>query len=287
MMRLPTISWFSPYSREIMRIEEVPERPVAHVVQQGRHPHERLDVAAAGHVGADLAEALVGRLDHAAGQVHRPQHVLETGVLGRRVDQPGGLQLVDLAEPLDPGIIDDRLFGNLAVGQPLRRNKRDVAVDDVVAQAGVEERIHARIIRQSGRGVKASCRTEKAPAAVRSIEIDRGRRSLSGYAPLRLRPDVHHPHHAEAVDEHAELCGKEGLGQRHLHLAAFAQAVEEPLGLGLGRDGQRKRKTLEIRRPGAVAVGHQHRRVADAEAGVHHLLGDRRAPRAPGCPCSA
>ncbi len=102
---------------EVMRIEEMSERAVAHVVQQGRHPHQRLDVAAAGHVRAGLAEALVGRLDHAAGEVHRPEHVLEAGMLGRRIDQPGGLQLVDLAEPLDPGIVDDRLFGDLAFGQ--------------------------------------------------------------------------------------------------------------------------------------------------------------------------
>ena len=69
------------------------------------------------------------RLDHAAGQVHRPQDVLEAGVLGRGKDPPGRLQLVDLPEPLEPGIIDDRLLGDLSLGQSLRRGERNVAVD--------------------------------------------------------------------------------------------------------------------------------------------------------------
>ena len=152
---------------EIMRIEEVSERAVAHVVQQGRHSHERLDIAAAGHVGADLVEALVGLLDHAACQVHRAEHVLEAGVLGRRIDQPGGLQLVDLAQPLNPGIVDDRLFGDFTFGQSMRRDEGDVAVDNVVAETGVQKRVHAGIIqcrrkpstaRRSGR---RPCRTSR------------------------------------------------------------------------------------------------------------------------------
>ena len=116
-------------------VEEVAERPVAHVVQQGGHPHQRLDVAAAGHVGADLAEALVERRDRPAGQVHRPEHVLEPRVLGRGKDPPGGLQLVDLPQPLDPGVVDDLLLGDLALGQPGRRGERDVPVDRIVAEA--------------------------------------------------------------------------------------------------------------------------------------------------------
>ena len=95
---------------QVVGVEEMAEGPVPHVVQEGRHPHERFDVAAAGRVRADLPQAVVGRLDHAACQVHRPQDVLKAGVLGRGIDPPGGLQLVDLAEPLDPGVIDDRLF---------------------------------------------------------------------------------------------------------------------------------------------------------------------------------
>ena len=116
-------------------VEEVAERAVAHVVQQGGQPHQRLDVAAAGHVGADLAQALVERGDGPAGQVHRPEHVLEPRVLGRGKDPPGGLQLVNLPQPLQPGMVDDLLLGHLARRQPRRRGERDVAVDRIVAQA--------------------------------------------------------------------------------------------------------------------------------------------------------
>ena len=127
---------------QVMLVEEMPERAVAHVVQQGGQAHQRLDVAAAGHVGADLLEALEQRRHRAAGQVHGPQHVLEAGVLGRGKDPPGGLQLVDLPQPLQPGVIDDLLLGDLALGQPAPRGEGDVAVDGVVAEALVLKIAH-------------------------------------------------------------------------------------------------------------------------------------------------
>ena len=106
-----------PVVGQEMGVEEVPERPVAHVVQQGGQAHERLDVAAAGHVRAHLVEALEQDGHRPAGQVHGPQDVLEAGVLGRGIDPPGGLQLVDLPQPLDPGVVDDPLLGDLALRQ--------------------------------------------------------------------------------------------------------------------------------------------------------------------------
>ena len=116
-------------------VEEVPERAVPHVVQQGGHPHQRLDVGPAGQVRADLPEAVVELVDRPAGQVHGPQNVLEAGVLGRGEDPPGGLQLVDLPQPLDPGVVDDLLLGDLALRQPGRRGEGDVPMDRVVAEA--------------------------------------------------------------------------------------------------------------------------------------------------------
>src|ERR1700730_2070874 len=47
------------------------------------------------------------------------------------------------------------------------------------------------------------------------------------------RRDYDHPWHAEAVGDHAEARGKEGLGQRHLHLPPVRQGREQPLGLGI------------------------------------------------------
>ena len=105
-----------PVIAQVMLIEEVTEGTVSHVVQQSGQAHQRFDVAPAGHVGADLPQALVKLPDRAAGQVHGPQHVLEARVLGRGEDPPGRLQLVDLPQPLDPGVVDDLLFRHL----PLR-----------------------------------------------------------------------------------------------------------------------------------------------------------------------
>ena len=116
-------------------VEKMPEGAVPDVVQQGGQPHERLDVAAAGHVGANLAEARVEGRHGPAGQVHRPQHVLEPGVFGRGKDPPGGLQLVNLPQPLEPGVVDDLLLGDLVLRQPHGRGKRNVAVDRIVAEA--------------------------------------------------------------------------------------------------------------------------------------------------------
>ena len=103
---------------------------------------QRLDVAAAGHVGADLAQALVEHGHGPAGQVHRPQHVLEPRVLGRGKHPPGGLQLVNLPQPLEPGVVDDLPLGDLAFRQARRRGERNVAVDRVVAEALALEVFH-------------------------------------------------------------------------------------------------------------------------------------------------
>ena len=127
-----------------MLVEKMPERPVPHVVQQGGQPHERLDVAPAGHVGADLAQALVERGDRPAGQVHRPQHVLKPRMLGRGKDPPGGLQLVNLPQPLEPRVVDDLPLGDFALRQARRRGEGDVAVDRIVAEAFALEVSHRR-----------------------------------------------------------------------------------------------------------------------------------------------
>src|SRR6266542_2568685 len=88
---------------------------------------------------------------------------------------------------------------------------------------------------------------------------------------------VDHPRHAEAVGDHAEARGKEGLGQRHLHLPAVAQRREQPLGLGLAGHREREREALAARPPFAPTVGDQHRGLADTEARMHDLaLGTRR-----------
>jgi hypothetical protein len=68
-----------------------------------------------------------------AGDMHRPQGVLETRVSGGRIDPAGALalELVDAAESLEPGGVDQIPFRLLAV--PLRHGhgKRGVPVNRI------------------------------------------------------------------------------------------------------------------------------------------------------------
>ena len=127
-------------------IKEMPERTVAHVVEQSGHAHEGFDITSAGQVGADFPEARVEPLDRLSGQVHRPEDVLEPGVLRRRVDPPGGLQLVDLPEPLDPGMVDDLLLCYLAFRNPRRSGEPDVPVNRVMTQVLMSKVLHNRAL---------------------------------------------------------------------------------------------------------------------------------------------
>jgi uncharacterized membrane protein YeaQ/YmgE (transglycosylase-associated protein family) len=60
----------------------------------------------------------------------------------------------------------------------------------------------------------------------------------SGRGHRRSRHHVDHPGQAEAVSNHAEARGEEGLAQRHLHLAAVGQGCEQALGLGIVGHGE-------------------------------------------------
>ena len=115
MIWLPSVSWVRPKVGQKMLVEKVPERAVADVVQQAGQPQQRFDIAAAGHVGAFPPDCRTA-LGRPAGQVHDAHYVLKAGMLGRGKDPPGGLQLVNLPQPLDPGMIDDLAFGDLAAG---------------------------------------------------------------------------------------------------------------------------------------------------------------------------
>src|SRR3954469_4147009 len=85
---------------------------------------------------------------------------------------------------------------------------------------------------------------------------------------------VDHPGRAEAVFQHAEGFGPEGLLERHVHLAAFGQGVEHPLRLGDRRVAQREREPL-LPRVGLASqpVGrHQDASVLENEAGVQGMV---------------
>src|SRR5215203_3233640 len=48
----------------------------------------------------------------------------------------------------------------------------------------------------------------------------------------------HHPRHAEAVRDHPEARGEEGLAQGHVHVPAFSQGSEHPIGFSLARHSE-------------------------------------------------
>ena len=77
------------------------------------------------------------------GEVHGAKGVLEARVLGRGEHPPGALQLVDAAEALHPGGVDEVLLRCLA-GHPTRTALRDakVSVDGITRQ--VDPRILGR-----------------------------------------------------------------------------------------------------------------------------------------------
>ena len=78
--------------------------------------------------------------------MHRAEHVLKPRVFGRGEDPPGGLQLVNLPKPLEPGVVDQFALGDFALGQSDRRGEGDVAVDRIVAEAFALEVFHASIL---------------------------------------------------------------------------------------------------------------------------------------------
>src|SRR5258707_7565997 len=88
---------------------------------------------------------------------------------------------------------------------------------------------------------------------------DARRRRLS-----RLHDD--HPADAEAVGDHAEALGEEGLAERHAHLAAVSERLEHAVGLGFVLGVDREREALEFRLALGAAVGGHHRLAVDAKA---------------------
>ena len=101
-------------AREVVLVEEVAERPVADVVQEARKAERLLHQGRRRGVGMDLAQRWVEVPSPLAGEVHRAQGMLEPGVLRSGKTPPGALQLVDPPQPLQPGIVEDVLFGNIA-----------------------------------------------------------------------------------------------------------------------------------------------------------------------------
>ena len=131
--------------REHAVVEEVRERPVAHVVEEARDP-ERLDDEALGWerlVRRERRQRAPQRGQQRARPepclVHDAEAVREPRVLRRREDPARALELADAPQPLEPGGVEEVVLGGVLVGQaglgrlgtgqPLRQ--LEVAVDRV------------------------------------------------------------------------------------------------------------------------------------------------------------
>ena len=100
---------------QVLVVEEVAEGAVAQVVQQPRQAERLFDERQRWRAGLGLAERGVHLAGDLARQVHDPEAVRETAVLGGGEHPPRALQLVDALEPLHPGVVDDGRFGDLVV----------------------------------------------------------------------------------------------------------------------------------------------------------------------------
>ena len=84
---------------------------MADVVEQPGHPHHLHHQVSRGSIGAALTETGVKVVGEAPTEVHCPDRVLKARVLGGVEDPPGGLELVDPALALEPGVVQERLLG--------------------------------------------------------------------------------------------------------------------------------------------------------------------------------
>ena len=112
--------------RQDVLVEEVGERPVPDVVEQAGDA-QRLDDEALGRDGLAgrqrqrRAERRVERPGPEAGLVHDAEAVGEPGVLGRREDPAGALELADAPEALQPRGVEEVLLGDVLGGSPASR----------------------------------------------------------------------------------------------------------------------------------------------------------------------
>ena len=148
--------------REHVVVEEVGEGTVPHVVEEAGDP-KRLDdeplrrrPQARVGVGERLRQRRVELAAPQARLVHDAEAVGEPGVLRRREDPPGALELADPPQPLEPRRVEEVLLGGVlrrqAGGVRLRGREPfrqlDVAVDRVADEVdgGEAGRAHDRIV---------------------------------------------------------------------------------------------------------------------------------------------
>src|SRR6476660_16683 len=87
-----------------------------------------------------------------------------------------------------------------------------------------------------------------------------------------LRDGHDHPRHAEAVRHLAEARREKRLGERHLHLAALLQGLEQAVCLRDVGCHDRQSESFKVGASLAIAVRGHNSCIADAEAGMQYLV---------------
>jgi hypothetical protein len=124
--------------RQKIVVEEMAKGAMPHVVKEAHHPqipfHQRERRAVAGQNLTERRIEMPGKL---SGKVHRPDHVLEPGVLSPRIRQMCSRKLSYSAHPLEDRIIDDSFF---------RFSSIHVAVDGVSYLRGPSFQEHNAVV---------------------------------------------------------------------------------------------------------------------------------------------
>src|SRR4029450_11355611 len=83
---------------------------------------------------------------------------------------------------------------------------------------------------------------------------------------------VDQPGDAEAIDDHAEARGPEGLLERHDDLAVLREVAEDALGGGDARELERQREAFRFLVAAWRDVAAHQRLTGDGHAAVHDLV---------------
>jgi hypothetical protein len=103
----------TPARLQILRVAQVAEGAMSHVVKQPSYPQQGLCQGLRRAADVVSLQSRIEMPGKTPCHVHGPQGMLKPAVFGRRVDPEGTLQLVDVSEPLHPGMADEFLLGHI------------------------------------------------------------------------------------------------------------------------------------------------------------------------------
>jgi len=95
---------------QVVVVEEVAEGAVPDIVREGRHAEKFFDIICRRNLSDRFLEKWIEMPSKAACHMHRTKRVDEAGMFCRGVDPSSALELVDVAEALDPGGVDQVFF---------------------------------------------------------------------------------------------------------------------------------------------------------------------------------